>query len=411
ALASAGGGNKTVSVSAATFVPKPHTMFEREPQLSIEEGFERIDFLKSRLRGKRFNLKRHDPRQSYLEGVFSRGDRVLAKVIEVAWRKGARLDAWTDHFNLDLWRQAALECGVDFDRYLRRRSPEEILPWQHLDSGLKEEFFRDEYEKAMSGEYTPDCRVHGCQKCGLCDFKTVKPVVYAGNKENISKTSSPEWKRPEAETEDHFVYRIDYSRLDEARYLGHLELIQVFYRVFRRARMPLNFSHGFNPGPKVTFSPALPVGTESLAEYMYVDLSEPLADFSDTKDLLNSFLPQGLAVFGIELTGKVANDKGLQSCYRMTPTRQIDSSEVARFFEEDSFMVDLVRKGRKRTLDARPMVKELVLDADESIRLVLENVPGQPGIKPLELLAALLGMGDDEMRTIRLVKLWTRAAK
>ncbi|MDH3393497.1 MAG: radical SAM protein, partial [Desulfobulbaceae bacterium] len=228
ALATAGGGNKTVSVSAATFVPKPHTVFEREPQLSIDEGFARIDFLKSRLRGKKFNLKRHDPRQSYLEGVFSRGDRRLAQVIEVAWRKGARLDAWSDHFNLDLWRQSAAECGVDFDRYLRRRTPEEVLPWQHLDAGLDEAFFKDEYAKAMAGEYTPDCRVHGCQKCGLCDFKTVKPIVHSRAGEELPKTSAGGWTRPEAETEDHFVYRIDYSRLDEARYLGHLELIQVF---------------------------------------------------------------------------------------------------------------------------------------------------------------------------------------
>ncbi len=411
ALAAAGGGNKTVSVSAATFVPKPHTVFEREPQLSIAEGYARIDFLKSRLRGKKFNLKRHDPRQSYLEGVFSRGDRVLAQVIEVAWRKGARLDAWSDHFNLELWQQAATECGVDFDHYLRRRGADEVLPWQHLDSGLDKEFFTAEYEKALAGEYTPDCRVHGCQKCGLCDFKTVKPIVHTVSAEESPAAISAGWSRPEPGAEDHFVYRIDYSRVDEARYLGHLELIQVFYRVLRRARLPLNFSHGFNPGPKVTFSPALPVGTESLAEYLYVDLKEPLPDLAAMKDSLNSFLPIGLTVFGLELTGKVGNGKELESCYRIVPPRQIAASEVERFFSDDSFPVELVRKGKKRILDARPLVKELVVDGDDgSIRLVLKGVPGQPGIKPLELLAALLGLGDEEKRTIRLIKLWVKDA-
>ena len=409
ALATAGGGNKTVSVSAATFVPKPHTVFEREPQLSIDEGFARIDFLKSRLRGKRFNLKRHDPRQSYLEGVFSRGDRLLAKVIETAWCKGARLDAWTDYFNLELWRQAAVECGVDFDRYLRRRSPDEVLPWQHLDAGLDEDFFRAEYEKALAGEYTPDCRVHGCQKCGLCDFKTVRPVVHPQGGKGLPQAPAVEWSRPEASAEEHFVYRIDYSRLDEARYLGHLELIQIFYRVLRRARMPLNFSHGFNPGPKVTFSSALPVGTESLAEYLYIDLKEPLADLAAVKDVLNGFLPQGLSVFGIELTGKVSGENGLESCYRITPPRPIDSAEVARFFEGDSFPVELVRKGKKRTIDARPLVKELAVDK-QTISLVLASASGQPGIKPLELAAALFGLDNEEMRTTRLVKIWAREA-
>ncbi|MDH4320475.1 MAG: TIGR03960 family B12-binding radical SAM protein [Desulfobulbaceae bacterium] len=410
ALAASPGGNATVSVSAATFVPKPHTVFEREPQLTIDEGFARIDFLKGRLRSKKFNLKRHDPRQSYLEGVFSRGDRLLARVIEVAWRKGARLDAWSDHFNLDLWRQAASECGIDLDRYLRRRGVDEPLPWQHLDAGVDEKFFREEHAKALAGEYTPDCRAHGCQGCGLCDFKTVRPIVHARSGTDALTPATPPWVRPEATAEEHFVYRIDYSRLNEARYLGHLELIQVFYRALRRARLPLNFSHGFNPGPKVTFSSALPVGTESLAEYLYVDLQAPMADVAAVKDALNTFLPHGLSVFGIELTGKVAGDKGVASCYRITPPRPVAAAELDRFFAGDAFPVELVRKGKMRAIDARPLVEELAVAEDGSIRLVLKSASGQPGVKPLELLAALVDLGDEETRTIRIVKLWSREA-
>ncbi len=410
ALAASSGGNATVSVSAATFVPKPHTVFEREPQLAIDEGFARIDYLKSRLRSKKFNLKRHDPRQSYLEGVFSRGDRLLARVIEVAWRKGARLDAWSDHFNLDLWRQAATECGIDLDRYLRRRGVDEPLPWQHLDAGVDAGFFREEHARALAGEYTPDCRAHGCQGCGLCDFKTIRPIVHTRADKDALTPSAPAWSRPEATAEEHYVYRIDYSRLNEARYLGHLELIQVFYRALRRARLPLNFSHGFNPGPKVTFSSALPVGTESLAEYLYVDLQAPLADLAAVKEALNTFLPHGLSVFGIELTGKAAGDKGVASCYRITPSRPVAAAELDRFFAGDAFPVELVRKGKMRAIDARPLVDELAVAADGSIHLVLKSASGQPGVKPLELLAALVGLGDEEMRTIRIVKLWSREA-
>ncbi|MDA8163968.1 MAG: TIGR03960 family B12-binding radical SAM protein, partial [Desulfobacteraceae bacterium] len=167
-----------ISVSVATFVPKPHTVFERQPQLSMAEGFARLDFLKSRLRNRNFKLKWHDPRQSFLEGVLSRGDRRLAALIEEAWRQGARLDAWSDHYDLALWQRAARTCGIELEGYLARRSPEEPLPWEHLDAGIAREFLDQELARAQAGVYTPDCRVHGCQKCGLCDFKTIRPVVH-----------------------------------------------------------------------------------------------------------------------------------------------------------------------------------------------------------------------------------------
>ncbi len=396
-----GGGNATVSVSAATFVPKPHTVFEREPQLSIDEGFARFDFLKDRLRGRKFNLKKHDPRQSYLEGVFSRGDRRLSALIEAAWRAGARLDAWTDHFRLDRWQQAAAALGLDLDRYLRRRAPDEILPWQHLDAGVDEAFLKAEYDKAMAEGYTPDCRVHGCQKCGLCDFKTVRPIVHREAAVTVAEQGGP------ADEQRHFLYRVDYSRLDEARFIGHLELIQMFHRAFRRARLPLHFSHGFNPTPKVTFSPALPVGTESLAEYLCVDLTEPLPAPATTVAALNRELPKGFTVRQIVLSSGEGGRPEL-SCYQVSLPRPVDQASVARFFAGDSFSLTLHRKGRVRHLDARPLVRELFRQDERTVRLVMGSAPGQPGVKPLELLATLLGLNDEESRTCRIVKLWVR---
>ena len=149
ALQSAGkGGGRRINISAATFVPKPHTPFQRERQLNAEEGFARIDFLKKALRGKSLQLKWHDPRQSFIEGVMSRGDRRLADLIEEAWQKGARLDAWNEHFRLETWRAAAEARGIDLDNYLRRREDDEPLPWDHLDSGVDPEFIKAERKKA-----------------------------------------------------------------------------------------------------------------------------------------------------------------------------------------------------------------------------------------------------------------------
>ncbi len=107
----------------------------------------------------------------------SRGDRLLSRVIEEAWQRGARLDGWSEHYNLNIWQDAARACNIDISNYLRQRDFSEVLPWQHLNTGVDQEFLRSELEKSLTGDYTPDCRVHGCQKCGVCDFKEVMPVV------------------------------------------------------------------------------------------------------------------------------------------------------------------------------------------------------------------------------------------
>ena len=184
-----GSGRKRVTVSVGTFVPKPHTPYQWEPQITISQSQERIIQLKKALPRKGFNLKWHDPQQSYLEGVFARGDRQLLPLIISAWEQGARLDSWSEHFNLQVWLDAAKRCALDLDFYLRERNRDECLPWSHLSSGVLSEFLLDELDKTASGEYTPDCRYHECQQCGLCDFDTIAPIVHNNSFSTTTATS------------------------------------------------------------------------------------------------------------------------------------------------------------------------------------------------------------------------------
>lgn len=422
ALGVSGGGRCRINVSAATFVPKPHTPFEREPQLSVEEGFVRIDYLKDNLRSKGFNVKWHNPRQSFMEGVFSRGDRKLSQVIEEAWRQGARLDAWSDYFDFDIWQQAAAICEIDLSKYLRRRDPQEPLPWDHLDVGVDESFFKEEFEKALKEIYTPDCRVHGCQKCGLCDFKTIKPIVscraekntddisttvettFSGANESL-QTVDTEKKERLIEEKAHFVYRCSYSKAGRIRFLSHLELIQVFFRAFRRAKLLLNFSQGFNPSPKVSFGPALPLGTESLAEYLLIDLYEPLNDLPEFIDNLNRQLPDGLVVNKVDPAGKSQTSK-VETCYHVDLDRRDAELDLDIFLKEEKYLVELVRKRKKRKLDIRPLVKELSITDDGKVQMILISETSKAGVKPMEVLASLLNLSDKEARTTRVVKMW-----
>lgn len=400
------GGNCQINVSVATFVPKPHTPFQWEPQISIEEGFERIRLLKKELPRRGFNLKWHDPRQSFLEGVISRGDRRLAAVIAEAWKRGARFDGWSEHFDLAGWQDAAKTCGIDLEHYLRRRDFSEILPWQHLDSGVDAGFLRAEHAKAIKEEYTPDCRVHGCQDCGVCDFKTIKPVVHRQEEMKVANPGGDIFGNQQIEDRPHHLYRLTYSRLDGARFIGHLELLQLFFRAFRRAHLQLNFSQGYNPSPKVSFGAAVPVGTESLAEFMDLDLAAMLENTEAMVTALNAQLPAGIVAVSIVPKTSHSQPWGTSASYRITlPVAVVvDGSKAAAFMTTDSFPLRRLRKGRQVRVDIRPLVREFAVLADGTIRLVLVSEPGRPGVKPLEMLQEVFGLSEEECKLARIMK-------
>ncbi|MCU0641080.1 MAG: radical SAM protein [Candidatus Margulisbacteria bacterium] len=125
-----------VTVNLSTFVPKPHTPFQWERQITIDETLAKQRFIKQQLANKRIELRWHQAEASFLEGVFSRGDRQLSKVIEKAWELGARFDAWSEHFKFDLWQKAFVECGLDPASYLAAKSETSPLPWDYIDTGI-----------------------------------------------------------------------------------------------------------------------------------------------------------------------------------------------------------------------------------------------------------------------------------
>ena len=155
-----------ITVSTACFVPKPHTAFQWEPQVEREEYLRRVKLLRDNMREKSITYHWHDPETSFLEAVFSRGDRRLADVIEAAWRDGAKFDSWSEYFNLERWLKALEACGLDPAFYANRtRSRDEVLPWSCVSTGVRTEFLWRERELAYQARITPDCRKQ-CTGCG-----------------------------------------------------------------------------------------------------------------------------------------------------------------------------------------------------------------------------------------------------
>ncbi|MDO8567905.1 MAG: TIGR03960 family B12-binding radical SAM protein [Dehalococcoidales bacterium] len=162
------GKKPNIRVSASTFVPKPHTPFQRVDQLNEAELHNRHDYLRRRMPKRGVGLSYPDTKVSLLEAAISRGDRRVGKVIYGAWKLGCSFDAWSERFNYDGWLRAFAEAGLNPDFYARRERPlDEVLPWSHIDAGVTPGFLKREYERAQKGETTADCRYESCSACGL----------------------------------------------------------------------------------------------------------------------------------------------------------------------------------------------------------------------------------------------------
>ena len=159
-----------VTVSTSCFVPKPHTPFQWEPQVTRAEYLRRVELLRSHMKAKAVTYNWHDADTSVTEAVLSRGDRRIGDLIEAIWRRGGYLESWSEGFDLSRWTDSAAELGLDLAFYANRERPLcEPLPWDHIDMGVKKSHFIREYQQAHAGLLSPDCR-HMCSDCGARAF-------------------------------------------------------------------------------------------------------------------------------------------------------------------------------------------------------------------------------------------------
>lgn len=156
-----------VNVGVSTFIPKPHTPFQWEPMGRMDDIREKLSYLSREFKRPGMKLRWNDPDESVFEGILTRGDRRLAEVVERAWRKGAKFDAWYDHFRQDAWYEAMAEVGLDPAFYTHRKRPiDEVFPWEHIDVAVTRRFLTGDYLMSQGGETRVDCR-HHCFACGI----------------------------------------------------------------------------------------------------------------------------------------------------------------------------------------------------------------------------------------------------
>lgn len=398
-------GKKFVNVSVTSFIPKAHTPFERCSQDSLEAAKEKLQYLKDNLRHPKVRLKWQDPRMSRIEGVWARGDRKLSKLLVAAYENGCRLDGWAEHFNSELWDRAFESTGIDPAFYTtRRRAEDEILPWNHIDAGLSPKFLAKEYKKAKEMALTPDCRENDCTGCGICDFKTIAPVL--NGPEASAQGTAPAGAASLLPDDNAFVkFDISFSKLDQARFFGHLELATIVQRAIKRAGLMVKYSKGFHPSMRLAFDNALPVGMESEEEHMFVYLDKTLSA-KKVAAALDKQLPSGLNITGCRLFSKNKSRQDQVDTYTIFfDDFVIDKGPVTDFLDQSSFIVeDINKKGKIRKTDLRRFVEQISLLEDRKIQMKLKKVENRT-IRPTNILKDVLHLDDEQILMARIKKM------
>ncbi len=403
-----GGRPPQINVSVASFIPKPYTPFQWEAQSTLEECVGKQALLKKKLGALKLDFKWHDPKMSILEGVFARGDRRLSAVILRAFEKGSRFDGWSDQFSWKRWEEALGESGIDPAFYTHRARPlEEVFPWDHLNPGIKKEFLYKEYKKALELAVTPDCKVDRCGNCGICDFKAIK------NRVTVEDKILKEGKVRRVKEAGSSKLRLRFSKTGDMRFLGHLELVKSVTRAIKRAGIPLKYTQGFHPLPKVSFSPPLPVGTESLEEYMDIEFNTVGGSGGpeEVLRLLNGAAPEGIRFMeGSVIPLKLSPPSAMIAEYLIflkngPPGLNIENIEgiLRDFRSKDKVIIRIEREDKTADIDIKPLVSELSLTGDMTLRLILRKSSGK-SVRPHDVVKSLLNLSREDASLIPVLK-------
>jgi radical SAM family uncharacterized protein/radical SAM-linked protein len=421
-----GKGSAAINLAASTFVPKSHTPFQWDAMIHPEETRRRQGIVTAALGGKHgaIHWKPHDSRQSAIEGALAAGDRRAGTAVLHAFRRGQRLDGWTEWFREDVWLEAFAECerehgvGIEFFAH-RQRKPQDVLPWDRIDVGTTKEFLVREREQAAEQAVTPDCVLDACSACGVCDFEEVQnrvvtPSAYVPPPAPVRRAPTPVRER----------VRIKYAKRGPLVALSHLETMHAMLRALRRAGLPLAWSQGFHPKPKVSLGPALPVGVESECEMIDVELCGAMSA-EEVASRLGPQMPEGLPLLDVQPLDPGA--ESVQAATRAihylvefageTWTESALSQQVAAF--EESARVTVSRAGppvsrggrggqkiaapKKREIDLKEIVTHLAVEGPGRVAFSLRADPSGSA-RPSEVLAAVFGGGVTVPEGVKILK-------
>ncbi len=394
-------GRRNINVSVGTFIPKPHTPFQWSPQISLERSRENLAYLRGALKMPGIQFKWQNPEISLLEGLWSRGDRKLSRLLVSAHRKGCRFDGWGEKLRLDFWQSAIAENDIDMDFYTRReRTIDEPLPWDIIDIGVTRTFLQQEWRQAVDAQTSGDCRNDQCNDCGVCDFEKIEPRLSsaeAGNREGTDLDVS-------GDDGSYRAITVCFSKTGDARFLGHLEMASVFARALKRAGVAVKFTQGHHPKAKISFQDTLPLGVESLEEFFNIAVPED-ADPKAIIARLNQELPRGLEILDTFSTHKSKKARELPVHYTVTLKEgRFDTIRLDEFLKAPEWIHKKAgKKGRLKELDLKKMVENIAISSGKELSLSLKKDTGKI-IRPADVARSVFNLDAGCIQMAHIVK-------
>lgn len=427
----------SLAITLSPFVPKPHTPFQWHAQPDVEELHRRVEYVRERTRSRHVQVRAHNFQGSFIEAVLARGDRRVARVVYRAWQLGSKFDAWGEGFRFDAWMQACKDCGLDPTYFANReRSPRELLPWDHVDPSLGKQFLLREWEKSKREGETPDCALVKCAQCDVCDDKIDNILAKHTSilKEEIARESATmaeanahilegegsaqapgEIERELArlqpvqplrgvrENEAVQRIRVTYAKRGRLRWLAHLDLIRLIEMAIVRLGLPVSYSEGFNPAPRLSHGPSLGVGTageRELFEVQFCERVEPSVLAERLREVSSPDLAF-LAAEEVPLRGKSLSAVATAATYRLDvlAAEGLDLMKADRritaFNAAETFPIEFERNGKRKQRDLKQGIRSIVAEPDSpaSFRAEVSLVAGEylePGLALRHLLGDMI---------------------
>jgi len=393
--------NFTVTIS--NFTPKPHTPFQWH-SVSTAEFQRKQDLLRAELRkvkGVKANFT--DIRISAMEDFLGRGDRRLAPVVRRAWELGAGMDAWMESLEraFNAWEEAIADSGLAWKyRQIengewnvmdaqneriesKRKRPQYTwderlnarLPWEHINTGIDKEWLKADLQKALEETTVPDCAFEGCSLCGICGEDFGHNVV-------VETPTIPEFEghfKPPQERVQRF--RVRFGKLGEMSLLSHLDLVRLFDRVVRRAALPIAFTGGYHPGPRISIASALSLGMTSSGEIADFELSKSMS-LAEFQAKLAEKLPPDIPLYSVEevdVKSPSANRLLDRAEYRLTVAADASEEEWHRWIEAAQNSTEIwfektTKSGKKVQINLRDRLFSLTLEECNSQEVILHYV-------------------------------------